>query len=490
MRRNPSLRGRLLVCATIFGMYPLLGLGGLAHADWIDHFDGASLDARWTVDTPDTVNTGITFNGTEGRVEFTTGTAANMWATRANAPILWVEAPDPADTPYFEFEAKTTMISNVAKQIAGVMAWNGDDNTTGVRAAQFHEWPNNAAERASFQVYNSTPNTPGVTGDLNVTTMWLKLRWDDNAGAGGVDRWTTYYATSDPAGAGWTEIATNDGDYPFSRLGLFLKSADATHREAHFDYAALNVAPVSTAVVTVSTVGDGAGYDDTTPAYLSTDVPKAFDVDGDNAYGTAGRFMFGENGGGQANGQPFSVHIDMLPSWVTSVTAGTDFASIAYGYPTYAAIDHPELSPGPSVPDWSSRSGIGLSTTADTEFESILNFTIGEDTPEQFRVGVMAGNEGNTDGRWDPIGISLTGPDGGATVASLPITDLGWVFFDVDTDGATHGTFTISAQQRLATQGPSIGGITFDIVPEPSTFLLATLGLVSLGAIGRRRRGA
>jgi len=484
MTRIPSLRGRVTVCATVSGVFLLLGLAGSAHADWIDHFDGASLDPRWTLDAPH-ASTGINFNGTESRVEFTTNTGANMWATRSNAPILWVAAPNPAETTYFEFEAKTTMVTNVAKQIAGVMAWNGNNNTTGVRAAQFHEWPDNIEERASFQVYNmGGASTPGITGDLNVTTMWLKLRWDDNAGAGGVDRWTTYYATSDPAGAGWTEIATNDGDYPFSRLGLFLKSADAPLREAHFDYAAL-----TTTGVTISTVGDGTGYDDTTPAYLSTDVPKTSDVDGDNAYGTAGRLMFGESGGGQNNGQPFETHIDMLPSWVTSAAAGTDFASVAYGYDPYAAVDDPEQLPGPSVPVWDSRSGIALSAAGGIGFESILDFTIGEDAPQQFRVGVMAGNEGSDNGRWDPIGIRLTGPGDSASVTELPITEpgLGWVFFDVDMADVTGGRFTISAQQRLGTQGPSIGGITFDVVPEPSTLLLAMLGLVSLGLVGRRR---
>jgi len=220
--------------------------------------------------------------------------------------------------------------------------------------------------------------------------------------------------------------------------------------------------------ILIGTVGGGTGYDDTTPAFLSTDVAKTSDFDGDNAYGTAGRLMFGVSGGGSANGQPFSAHIDVLPSWVPSASAGADFHSVAYGYNHYTLIDHPALPPGPSVADWASRSGIALSTAAGTGFEVIADFTIGAGTPKNFRVGVMAGNEGTNNGRWDSSGIRLTGPDGSiATVTSLPITDpgLGWVFFDVDTGGATSGTFTILGQQRLSSQGPSIGGFTFDAAP-------------------------
>jgi len=256
------------------------------------------------------------------------------------------------------------------------------------------------------------------------------------------------------------------------------------------------LAATSHAVTVITTVGSGTGYDDTTPAFLSTDVAKTSDVDGDNAYGTAGRFMFGRSGGGSANGQPFSTHINVLPSWVTSATPGDNFNNVAYGY-TYTVIDHPALPPGPGVANWASRSGIATATNGGSAgaWRSVVHFTIGAGTPQNFRLGVMAGNEHTDDGRWDPTGIRLTGPNSSmATVTSLPVVDpgLGWVFFDVDTGGATGGTFAIFEQQRTTPQGGSIGGFTFDVaadpIPEPITMLAVGMGVAGLGGYVRKRR--
>lgn len=209
----------------------------------------------------------------------------------------------------------------------------------------------------------------------------------------------------------------------------------------------------------IQTVGDGTGYDDTVTDYLSTSVYKAMDADLDNVYGTAGYLMFGNDNN---DDNDIGESVDKLPSWIT-VSGGADLATVSR-LSTYVDIDNPNLTPASTVADWG-QSAIGLSTTSGTDFEELLTFTIGSGTPEQFRIGIMAGNESTTDGRWDPQAIRLTGPGGqSATVSDLPVMNgqLGWVFFDIDTKGATSGTFTISAQQRLTTQGPSIGGITFD----------------------------
>uniref|UniRef100_UPI0035614DAE hypothetical protein n=1 Tax=Pontiella sp. TaxID=2837462 RepID=UPI0035614DAE len=40
-----------------------------------------------------------------------------------------------------------------------------------------------------------------------------------------------------------------------------------------------------------------------------------------------------------------------------------------------------------------------------------------------------------------------------------------WVFFDIDLNGKTSGTFSIEGQRRAATQGASLGGVTFDLPP-------------------------
>lgn len=211
----------------------------------------------------------------------------------------------------------------------------------------------------------------------------------------------------------------------------------------------------------ISTVGDGTGYDDTVTDYLSTSVNKTMDADGDNVYGTAGYFMFGSDSNDYND---MRESVDKLPSWITA-SGGADLATVTK-LSSYTDIDDPNATSASTVANWG-QSGIALSTTSGTDFEELFKFTIGTGTPEHFRVGVMAGNESTADGRWDPQEISLQGPGGiSATVSSLPATHpgLGWVFFDIDTKGATVGTFTISAKQRYTTQGPSIGGVTFDVL--------------------------
>jgi hypothetical protein len=223
------------------------------------------------------------------------------------------------------------------------------------------------------------------------------------------------------------------------------------------------------AAIDISVVDAGAGYDEPSMSgFRSTGVAKSFDIDGDNVYGTAGYFFFGQGGGADINSQPFSRHTDNLPAWVNSPAAGANFGSVAE-YDSYSAIDDPTLTPTNDVADWP-RSAIGLSTLGGVgTWSEIMTFTLDVTAPSAFRLGIMAGNEGSGDGRWDPTGLRLS-VDGGTavTVTSLPVMDsstVGMVFFNITTDG-TAGTFSIEGQQRQATRGPSIAGLTFDVSPD------------------------
>lgn len=233
------------------------------------------------------------------------------------------------------------------------------------------------------------------------------------------------------------------------------------------------------AAVTISAAGTGTGFDVTNQAaWLSNDVVKTFDVDGDNVYGTAGYLMFGTTAGGANNsGQSWGAHIDALPTWA-SVSEPADFDAVADQFGTYVVIDDPNAGPGVSVANWTARSGIAVSNdnTGVGAWNALANFTLSAGTPENFRVGVLAGN-GAGNG-WDPIGVRISGPDGSiGTVSALPASSTAdWVFFDVDTGGATSGTFTIESARRVgASQGSSIGGFTFDVVSSDMVTVVGSL---------------
>jgi hypothetical protein len=220
------------------------------------------------------------------------------------------------------------------------------------------------------------------------------------------------------------------------------------------------------AAPTIALVGDGDGYDETDMnAFRSTSVAKGFDLNGDDVYGSHGLFFFGDGLPDDQGGEPFTCHTQVGAEWAT-FAQGTNFASIAEGYSySYASIDDPEAIPVADVAGWDIRSAGGVANTpADIgSWCEIVTFDIDATTPSEFRMGIMAGNMNNEN--WNPSGLRVS-VDGGTPVAvnNLPGTvgQANFVFFDVDLNGATNGTFSVEAQRRADTQGASFAGITFD----------------------------
>ncbi|WP_372847154.1 family 43 glycosylhydrolase [Pontiella sp.] len=229
------------------------------------------------------------------------------------------------------------------------------------------------------------------------------------------------------------------------------------------------------AAVNITLVGDGSGYDvvgtgaadHEATAYRSTGVTKTYDIDGDQAYGTAGLLMFGD-GGAEVNNQPFTKRTQVGVDWAT-FSQGSDFTSIAQGY-GQGPMDDPTAAIGATVADWGtvgSAVAAGNSGAAGN-WNEIVSFTVDASAPQQFRIGLVGGTQGQSDGRWDPTGYRLSEGTTIVTVAGLENNGNGnpnFVFFDVDLNGETSGTFTIEGQQRLNTQGASLVGVTFDVPP-------------------------
>ncbi|VGO13218.1 Antigen Lp49 [Pontiella desulfatans] len=228
------------------------------------------------------------------------------------------------------------------------------------------------------------------------------------------------------------------------------------------------------AAINITVVGDGSGYEETgLVAFRSTSVGKSFDADGNDEYGSAGTFFFGNNAGA-GNGLGWSEHTQTGAEWAT-FAQGAQFSSVSE-QAAYGPYDDPTLS-GTDVADWA-LAGIGVALGSGVgAWAEVLTFTIDSTTPQQFRVGIMSGTQTtSSDGRWDPTGLRLS-VDGGAPaeITGLPNTPdntSGWAFFDVDLNGETSGTFSLEGQNRLAGQGTAISGVTFDVNPEAAAGML------------------
>ena len=213
--------------------------------------------------------------------------------------------------------------------------------------------------------------------------------------------------------------------------------------------------------ISIPPTAASSGYHVTTSeatAFRSTGVAKNFDADADDVYGTAGYYFYG-------NGEDSSTNSDGTPSWVTSVGAVAD---TVWTTDSYTDFDNPTAAISANVADWTSN-GIGQIDTDNTTgglWAELLTFTVDANAPRHFRLGVMAGNNDLTNGRWDPAALRVSF-EGGVSVeaAGLEITNLGMVFFDVALDDGVSGSFSIEGQNRDlggSTKGPSIAGITFD----------------------------
>ncbi|MGJ8651518.1 MAG: PQQ-dependent sugar dehydrogenase [Opitutaceae bacterium] len=216
---------------------------------------------------------------------------------------------------------------------------------------------------------------------------------------------------------------------------------------------------VSFADAAISIHGSSTSYTETGGNWLSM---ATNDIDFSGGLGTDGWFFFGDFDGSQ--GSIAFDNVQSLPSYVSSITQGANYTSGAGEYSSYGMIDDPNTLDGSDVLAAFGHSTNGLAGT-DNE---ILTFTVsGLAVDAVVRVGILAGIESNSDGRWDPTSITLSDGVNTATVGAHGSSDLevnpggtntGWAFFDIDADG----TYAVSCTQRLNTQGAGIGGLTFD----------------------------
>ncbi|MDB4265148.1 PEP-CTERM sorting domain-containing protein, partial [bacterium] len=206
--------------------------------------------------------------------------------------------------------------------------------------------------------------------------------------------------------------------------------------------------------------------------------------------------IIGANAGTQTSdsgGPQFTV---LAPVYVTTASTGANSGNVGQ-FGTYEAIDSPVALNGDDA--------LAGNLLVTGNGANALSFVVdGLAASTTVRVGVLGAvlndgpdpNTGADRARFDAPTISLS--DGTTTASVTGLANLsgsadppslGWVFFDIDSDG----TYTVGVPPDAAGPNPDVtgfGGITFDSivtpVPEPSTSLLA--GLAGLALAIRRRR--
>jgi len=211
-------------------------------------------------------------------------------------------------------------------------------------------------------------------------------------------------------------------------------------------------------------------FDTPTEGWRNASPAKTFDIDGDNILGTDGYWN-------PSNGT-------VLPAYVASAAkqnVGGDNTGSGFG-----VMDDPG---NPSGTDTWNYGGWRHNSTTELEMATItLSANAGTLLNNQtLRVGWLS-DIYNFSGSFFMRAAVDSGGDSGLTpLISYADDGLDAGFFDISNvaDGDVIRLYGTANTGSWAV----MGGVTFDtLVPEPSAFLLAAIGLLGLSAFGQRRR--
>ena len=252
---------------------------------------------------------------------------------------------------------------------------------------------------------------------------------------------------------------------------------------------------------TVTYVGSETGShgnDYSVQNWSNAGVTKVYDIEGSEVYGSSGYVQIRPGptdlyqGIGDNNnlgvGAATNPTLLSRPSFISSVTGGAgDFVNFG-GYSTYRGPDGSSLyrqgalsvaaNNGPYTPDNNPASYFGIA----------MHFTV--NAGSYFRFGLAVDSVGS--GTYAPDYVSLYSSSTGTKISSLLTRDgsADMAFFDIDTRGDALSTnFDVALWQKSGTQSAAALSLaTFDAIPEPSTALLALVGMGCLAIHSRRRR--
>ena len=253
--------------------------------------------------------------------------------------------------------------------------------------------------------------------------------------------------------------------------------------------------------VTVTYVGSetglpGNGY--SVQNWSNAGVTKVYDIGGSEVYGSSGYVQIRpgptdlyqgiSDNNNLGVGAATNPTLLSRPSFISSVTGGAgDFVNFG-AYSTFRGPDGSSLyrqgalsvaaNSGPYTPDNNPASYFGIA----------MHFTV--NAGSYFRFGLAVDSVGS--GTYAPDYVSLYSSSTGTKISSLLTRDgsADMAFFDIDTRGDALSTnFDVALWQKSGTQSAAALSLaTFDAIPEPSTTLLALVGMGCLAIHSRRRR--
>ena len=240
----------------------------------------------------------------------------------------------------------------------------------------------------------------------------------------------------------------------------------------------------------------GNGY--SVQNWSNAGVTKVYDIGGREVYGSSGYVQIRPGSTDLYQGIADNNNLGVgaatnptllsRPSFISSVTGGAgDFVNFG-GYSTFRGPDGSAIyrqgalsvaaNSGPYTPDNIPASYFGIA----------MHFTV--NAGSYFRFGLAVDSVGS--GTYAPDYVSLYSSSTGTKISSLLTRDgsADMAFFDIDTRGDALSTnFDVALWQKSGTQSAAALSLaTFDAIPEPSTALLALVGMGCLAIHSRRRR--
>ena len=204
-------------------------------------FDGAQLPVGLGLDVPSAAHASITLDTANKELDFNAFQTTDMWDTRNNAPIAWVNSPVVPVGGSWAVETHVRLVDRTwGGQMAGIVFYGADGErpafTFGIDG---WPWWTTGVHLLGVGKYD-----PDVWADLfpahadPVDNVFLRVVVTEN---GATDRYDFYYKLK--AGDSWTLLKGGfDSDAANGRVGLFYKTSEA---KPGASFNSLNLARVS-----------------------------------------------------------------------------------------------------------------------------------------------------------------------------------------------------------------------------------------------------